>query len=279
VYRANLPIGAKKKVVDFGGKRSSTEMDKNKIIQDAWDDGYDAVELKNIQDGPSGSHNVTVVKDPSTLAGFRLDNGNNLIKSKKANGFKSEINWGKWNKEIPKNKVLMQEYSVIEQKAKTDGSWMKNKDGSKFDGSPEQFVEQNSKAFKKAYPDGYTTVYRGMNSKSPTLHKQDKFEGIFTGDERLASGYGKVVEELALKNTKKSIKFNASKDDWLDLRFAQRNKDNIQYNLDANKKHLRNLVDNGANDKIIASTKENIRDIELRLSQYTEDMANPSILN
>jgi hypothetical protein len=117
-----------------------------------------------------------------------------------------------------------------------------------------------------------------MNSESPTLHKQDKFEAIFTGDGKLASGYGDVVEKLALKNTKKSIKFNASKDDWLDLKFAQRTKDNIQYNLDANKKHLRKLVDNGANDGIIAATKENIRDIELRLSQYNEDIVNPEYI-
>jgi hypothetical protein len=64
------------------------------------------------------------------------------------NAFKSEIDWAKWNKEIPENKALMQEYNAIEQQAKADGSWMKNPDGSAFQGTPEQFVQQNSENFK-----------------------------------------------------------------------------------------------------------------------------------
>jgi hypothetical protein len=39
--------------------------------------------------------------------------------------FKSEIDWSKWNKEIPENTQLMDEYSAIEQQAKADGTWMK----------------------------------------------------------------------------------------------------------------------------------------------------------
>jgi hypothetical protein len=67
-------------------------------------------------------------------------------------GFKSEIDWKKWNKEIPKNKALIQEYNAIEQQAKANGTWMKNPDGSTFQGTPEQFVQQNSENFKKAFP-------------------------------------------------------------------------------------------------------------------------------
>ncbi len=65
--------------------------------------------------------------------------------------FKSEINWGNWNKEIPDNPQLMQEYNAIEQQAKANGTWMKNPDGSEFKGTPEQFVQQNSENFKKAF--------------------------------------------------------------------------------------------------------------------------------
>jgi LysM repeat protein len=39
--------------------------------------------------------------------------------------FKSEIDWGNWNKEIPENTQLMDEYNAIEQQAKADGTWMK----------------------------------------------------------------------------------------------------------------------------------------------------------
>jgi hypothetical protein len=74
---------------------------------------------------------------------------------------KSTINWAKWNKEIPSNKALMQEYKAIEQTSKADGTWMKNADGSKFTGTPEQFVQQQSSNFKKAFPEGATTFYRG----------------------------------------------------------------------------------------------------------------------
>ena len=65
---------------------------------------------------------------------------------------KSEIDWGKWNKEIPENPQLMNEYNAIEQTTKANGSWMKNPDGSAFQGTPEQFVQQNSNNFKKAFP-------------------------------------------------------------------------------------------------------------------------------
>ena len=59
------------KIVDFGGKISSDEMDKNKIIKKGFKDGHDAIILKNIVDGPSLIQNVTVVKDPSIVKSFK----------------------------------------------------------------------------------------------------------------------------------------------------------------------------------------------------------------
>ena len=87
-----------------------------------------------------------------------------------ANGFKSEINWGKWNKEIPMNKPLMKEYGEIEAKAIAEGNWMRYSDGSTFKGSPEQFVQMKSKGAAK-YAGGYdkaelmykNSMYRGAN--------------------------------------------------------------------------------------------------------------------
>jgi hypothetical protein len=83
--------------------------------------------------------------------------------------FKSEIDWAKWNKEIPANKALMQEYNAIEQTSKANGTWMKNPDGSAFQGTPEQFIQQNSSNFKKAFPEGHNTVYRGTQAYNPEL--------------------------------------------------------------------------------------------------------------
>jgi hypothetical protein len=98
-------------------------------------------------------------------------------------GFKSEIDWAKWNKEIPENKALIQEYNAIEQQTKTTGTWMKNPDGSAFQGTPEQFVQQNSKNFKKAFgnsklvnPDGSPTIqYHGSAKKFDTFD-ESKFQ-------------------------------------------------------------------------------------------------------
>ena len=109
--------------------------------------------------------------------------------------FKSEIDWEKWNKEIPSNQPLLQEYNLIEQQAKANGSWMKNPDGSKFQGTPEQFVQQNSKNFKKAFgnsklvnSDGSPTIqyHAGKKGYEEFLTPQDKGyvkRDTYTGDQ------------------------------------------------------------------------------------------------
>ena len=88
---------------------------------------------------------------------------------------KSEIDWGKWNKEIPENPQLMKEYDAIEQTSKANNTWMKNPDGSAFQGTPEQFVQQNSENFKKAF--GNTKVRDPKGSIQITNHSTwDKFD-------------------------------------------------------------------------------------------------------
>lgn len=119
-----------------------------------------------------------------------------------ANGFKSSLDWGKWNKEIPMNKPLMKEYSEIEAKAIADGTWMKNPDGSPFKGSnptvkdleahgvtmtPEdavkaQFVEQRSKRFKEVFgnsmvvdPKGYPQIVNHSTAAKFNVFDINKF--------------------------------------------------------------------------------------------------------
>ena len=106
----------------------------------------------------------------------------------KSNKFKSEINWSNWNKDIPKNKTLMDEYKAIEKTFKGNGTWMKNADGSEFKGTPEQFVQQNSENFKKAYPEGYTTQWRG-DKHYPEIRTGER-KAVFTSpDRRVAKDY------------------------------------------------------------------------------------------
>ena len=97
--------------------------------------------------------------------------------------FKSEINWDKWNREIPKNKALMKEYNAIEQTSKANGTWMKNPDGSEFKGTPEQFVQQNSDNFKKAF--GNSKLINPDGSYEPVVHstkaKFDEFDKSYFG--------------------------------------------------------------------------------------------------
>lgn len=128
---------------------------------------------------------------------------------KQTDEFVSEINWGKWNKDIPKNKALVDEYDEIERLTKADGTWMKNSDGSPFTlpdgslGTPEQFVQMNSKNFKKAYPEGYDVTYRGADQHNPVglrdnipnsanqvgTNKSELGDAIFTANEELATKY------------------------------------------------------------------------------------------
>jgi len=102
---------------------------------------------------------------------------------KPESNFKSEINWGNWNKEIPDNPQLMNEYNAIEQTTKANGSWMKNPDGSAFQGTPEQFVQQNSENFKKAFgnskllnPDGSPWILEHGSPKRFDTFDESKFQ-------------------------------------------------------------------------------------------------------
>ncbi len=131
--------------------------------------------------------NIYINKGPLPLKDIKLYKENWLqgykqVEAPKSN-FKSEIDWGKWNKEIPDNKALMQEYNAIEQQAKANGSWMKNPDGSKFQGTPEQFVQQNSENFKKAFGD--SKLINPDGSYEPVVHstkaKFDEFDKSYFG--------------------------------------------------------------------------------------------------
>ena len=87
------------------------------------------------------------------------------------NDFKSQIDWGKWNKAIPENQKLLQEYNLIEETTKANKTWMKNADGSAFAGTPEQFVQMKSGNFQKAF--GNSKV------QDIVMHKTDEVFDVF----------------------------------------------------------------------------------------------------
>jgi hypothetical protein len=152
--------------------------------------------------------------------------------------FKSEIDWSKWNPETPTHKVLMDEYNAIEESTKKSGTWMKNPDGSVFQGTPEQFVQQQSSWFKKAFPEGHNTTYRGASNNQTfrgNLAKSDNpnIGAVFAGNKNSAvpkyGSFDRVIQpdelgksyeglpgymELAYKPSDNSMKFSAKFSNW-----------------------------------------------------------------
>lgn len=134
---------------------------------------------------------------------------------KPASNFESEIDWAKWNKEIPENSELIKEYNVIEKTSKANGSWMKNPDGSAFQGTPEQFIQQNSENFKKAFPDYYGSKLHHRSKNEFDVFDENKFgstdygyhgKGIYTSeDARMTARYGDKPYELYVNSKNKGI--------------------------------------------------------------------------
>lgn len=63
---------------------------------------------------------------------------------------------------------------------------MKNNDGTDFNGTAEQFIQQRSNNFKSAFPNGHEEIYRGMSNHYTDI-KTDR--PLFTGDISNASHY------------------------------------------------------------------------------------------
>ena len=200
----------------------------------------------------------------------------------KKDTFKPSISiddWKKWNPEIPDNKELLNEYAEIEKVAKENGTWMKNADGSEFNGPKELFIQSQSENWVKAYGEKglkpIEKVYRGMPDENPLLINRNDYTGVFSGDKDLAKGYGDNLYELAMKKSDNSVTFNALKDDWLDLNFANRDLNFYKKNIEFNKTHLNKLKEKNGNPDLIKNIEENIKDLEKALVQNTKANENP----
>jgi hypothetical protein len=148
---------------------------------------------------------------------------------------KSLRNWIDVNESILDNKILLQEYQLIEETTKANGTWMKNADGSAFQGTPELFIQSKSKNFQNSYPEGITEVWRGMEEPSSNLlndvnlsvvdgdgSKMITGTGAFTGNEDLAKRYigtneNSPLYQLAMRNSDNSIEIPGLGSDWLNI--------------------------------------------------------------
>ena len=274
---------------------------KNRISPSTEVGGYNELFAKNLT-----IDDVLHIKDRSGKVIYQSPN------SKKQ--FKSEIDWGNWNKEIPSNKPLMDEYLQIEKTTKQNGTWMKNPDGSVFKGTPEQFVQQNSKNFRKAFPNNAEITYRGIKNNTPDLLNRS----IFTADKRLAKAYtttddiltpfnttnDRGLYEMYRKKSNNGIELDVRGSHWQDLDISNKimpksyfkkqigyQKNNLKYNysrmsdpnLDINdvpyllnnKKHLENELKYFQDELLNRKNLVNRNDVD-KLKAYFKNSKNTS---
>lgn len=142
---------------------------------------------------------------------------------------------------------------------------MKNPDGSTFKGTPEQFVQQNSENFKKAYPNGNELTYRGVlkNNKNLSEYGDNIDNTVFTANRELANIYGNRTDdplrpliknkndktgvyELYSKNSNNQLYLDALGDGWtsIDLSDIDYKKSILKHSIQQQKENLPRFLDN-----------------------------------
>lgn len=208
-------------------------------------------------------------KVPESAMG-KLVKGADIAEGNPFRTFKSELDWSpkswfqkradkKWTKQDEDALIShLQEYLDIEKKAKQNGTWLKNKDGSTFDGDPRSWVQMQSDSFKKSYNDEIL------------IHGEDAINdlfGDFYGDgvgagigdkvlwtstnKLLGKTYGNDVFSLAaLKNAKTNIVADAEGRPWINVVQGKDTNNLVYPNLtNDNIIRINNVVDVGPNIK------------------------------
>ena len=134
---------------------------------------------------------------------------------------------------------------------------MKNPDGSVFKGTPEQFIQENSKNFKKSNLSSsktYRVNIRG-NDNNPIIHKPNS-NIAFTGDEKSVRSYifsgNKNLPLLSATDSPSTL--------GLHELYATGNK---RLTIDAKNASFDNVVYNGKNDKTYTIAKESFLNPEI----------------
>lgn len=208
-------------------------------------------------------------KVPESAIG-KLVKGADIAEDNPFRTFKSELDWSpkswfqkradkKWTKQDEDALIShLQEYLDIEKKAKQNGTWLKNKDGSTFDGDPRSWVQMQSDSFKKSYNDEILT--HGEDAIND-LFGDFYGDGIGTGigdkvlwtstNKLLGKTYGNDVFSLAaLKNAKTNIVADAEGRPWLNVVQGKDTNNLVYPNLtNDNIVRINNVVDAGPNIK------------------------------
>ena len=184
--------------------------------------------------------------------------------------FKSELDWSpkswfqkradkKWTKQDEDALIShLQEYLDIEKKAKQNGTWLKNKDGSTFDGDPRSWVQMQSDSFKKSYNDEILTHGEdAINDLFGDFYGDGVGAGIgdkvlwTSTNKLLGKTYGNDVFSLAaLKNAKTNVVADAEGRPWLNVVQGKDTNNLVYPNLtNDNIVRINNVVDAGPNIK------------------------------
>lgn len=208
-------------------------------------------------------------KVPESAMG-KLVKGADIAEDNPFRTFKSELDWSpkswfqkradkKWTKQDEDALIShLQEYLDIEKKAKQNGTWLKNKDGSTFDGDPRSWVQIQSDQFKKNYNDEILTHGEdAINDLFGDFYGDGVGAGIgdkvlWTSTNKLiGKTYGNDVFSLAaLKNAKTNIVADAEGRPWINV-IQGKDTNNLVYpNLtNDNIVRINNVVDVGPNIK------------------------------
>ena len=208
-------------------------------------------------------------KVPESAIG-KLVKGVDIAEDNTFRTFKSELDWSpkswfqkradkKWTKQDEDALIShLQEYLDIEKKAKQNGTWLKNKDGSTFDGDPRSWVQMQSDSFKKNYNDEILTHGEdAINDLFGDFYGDGVGAGIgdkvlwTSTNKLLGKTYGNDVFSLAaLKNAKTNVVADAEGRPWSNV-VQGKDTDNLVYpNLtNDNIVRINNVVDAGPNIK------------------------------
>ena len=208
-------------------------------------------------------------KVPESAMG-KLVKGADIAEDNPFRTFKSELDWSpkswfqkrvdkKWTKQDEDALIShLQEYLDIEKKAKQNGTWLKNKDGSTFDGDPRSWVQMQSDSFKKSYNDEILTHGEdAINDLFGDFYGDGVGAGIgdkvlwTSTNKLLGKTYGNDVFSLAaLKNAKTNIVADAEGRPWLDVVQGKDTNNLVYPNLtNDNIVRINNVVDAGPNIK------------------------------
>ena len=208
-------------------------------------------------------------KVPESAIG-KLVKGADIAEDNQFRTFKSELDWSpkswfqkradkKWTKQDEDALIShLQEYLNIEKKAKQNGTWLKNKDGSTFDGDPRSWVQMQSDSFKKNYNDEILTHGEdAINDLFGDFYGDGVGAGIgdkvlWTSTNKLiGKTYGNDVFSLAaLKNAKTNVVADAEGRQWTNVVQGKDTNNLVYPNLtNDNIVRINNVVDVGPNIK------------------------------